>query len=153
MKANCFFHRAGSSTPAFFPDQLAAQARRTGYCTQTLANELGLIRRTFTRQFQEQFGVAPGEWLRWLRMADAMVLLEKRFSPKEVATALAYVSRQNFTREFLRQMRCTPAEYQALCFGVSSRHLRPPPRALIAEPVFILSQNESFAKLPLRRAA
>jgi AraC-like DNA-binding protein len=110
VKANCFF--TGTPAPQLLcVDQLVELARRVDYCAHRLAIELRLTRRTLERRFREQLGCAPGEWLAHRRMADAVMLIERRFTMKEVADGVGYQHSSSFVREFRRRVGCAPSAY------------------------------------------
>ena len=148
VKANCFF-TGTTASQLLCVEQLIELARRVDYCAHRLAIELRVTRRTLERRFREQLGCAPGEWLAQRRMADAVTLLEQRFSTKEVAETLAYRHSSSFFREFRRRIGCTPSAYLQTRVALKIQ-LRP---SLMSQTATFLSQTATSPRLPESRAA
>jgi transcriptional regulator GlxA family with amidase domain len=80
---------------------------------KSLAARAGLSPRHFTRLYQQQIGLSPGDWLEQTRVAQARQMLESGdASLKQIAAACGFSSVDIFRRAFVRQLKTTPAQYR-----------------------------------------
>jgi AraC family transcriptional regulator, transcriptional activator FtrA len=78
-----------------------------------LAERAGLSSRTLARQFTEQLGTSPGQWLLRRRLDAARVLLEQTDLPVEtIATRVGLASAVNLRRHFRAHLGTTPGAYR-----------------------------------------
>ncbi len=77
-----------------------------------LARELGCDRTALCRAFRARFGVAMGEYLRRLRVAEVMRRLEEGDAPlAEIALETGFADQSHCTRVFRRLAGTTPAAW------------------------------------------
>lgn len=79
---------------------------------QLLADDCGLSRWQFCRLFREQYGLAPLQWRKQLRVMRSRQLLRRGLAPGEVAVQLGFADQPHFTRAFKGAFGVTPARYQ-----------------------------------------
>jgi AraC family transcriptional regulator, transcriptional activator FtrA len=78
-----------------------------------LAERAGLSSRTLARQFTEQLGTSPGQWLLGRRLDAARALLEQTDLPVEtIATRVGLASAVNLRRHFRAHLGTTPGTYR-----------------------------------------
>ncbi|MFI0453452.1 helix-turn-helix domain-containing protein [Actinomadura sp. 6N118] len=78
-----------------------------------LAERAGLSSRTLARQFTEQLGTSPGQWLLGQRLDAARILLEQSNLPVEaIATRVGLASAVNLRRRFRAHFGTTPGTYR-----------------------------------------
>lgn len=75
------------------------------------ANEAGMGRRTFTRQFRRETGVSFAAWRQNVRLMEAMSLLAAGHSVTSVAFDVGYSSPSAFTAMFRRAFGVAPTAY------------------------------------------
>jgi AraC family transcriptional activator FtrA len=86
---------------------------------EDLAAQLNVSPRTLARRFQEQLGVAPGQWLLAQRIARVRVLLEETELPVEtIALRTGLSSATNLRRRFRAALHTTPSAYRRAYQGV-----------------------------------
>ncbi|MBD2891688.1 HTH-type transcriptional regulator CdhR [Actinomadura sp. RB99] len=91
----------------------AASRLDTRLTVARLAERAGLSSRTLARQFTEQLGTSPGQWLLGRRLDAARVLLERTDLPVEaVATRVGLASAVNLRRHFRAHLGTTPGSYR-----------------------------------------
>ena len=79
-----------------------------------LAGRVNLSSSRFRALFTAQTGVGPAQYLQWLRLRRARLLLERTFlSVKEVMTLVGYNDPSHFTRDFRRLHGNTPSSFRA----------------------------------------
>jgi AraC-like DNA-binding protein/mannose-6-phosphate isomerase-like protein (cupin superfamily) len=79
----------------------------------TLASELALSERHFSRLFVAHTGVAPAAYIERARIERAASLLLRTDDPiKHVAAQLGYLSVHSFTRAFTRALGCPPGAFR-----------------------------------------
>ena len=93
-------------------EQLAKEAQ---FRPHALAEVCGVSMRTLQRYFRAQYNQTVSDWLRELRLNEALQFLKACDSVKEVAFELGYKQPSHFTRDFKKR------------FGV-------PPRTLMVQP-------------------
>ncbi|TQM10064.1 AraC family transcriptional regulator with amidase-like domain [Pseudonocardia kunmingensis] len=127
-------HREGSQlqyvarpTPARADESLApllewATSRLdTRLTVDRLARRAGLSSRTLARQFTEQLGTSPGQWLLGRRLDAARALLEETDLPVDaIATRVGLASAVNLRRRFRAHLGTTPGAYRRT-FGEPGR--------------------------------
>ena len=80
---------------------------------KTLLIQLGVSRPTLVRRFAEALGRAPAAEISRVRFDLAVKLLrEMRQSIEQIATAVGFASRRQFTFAFHRQFKMTPRAYR-----------------------------------------
>ncbi len=80
----------------------------------TLADNCGMSRTTFSEHFQKAFGRSAMDFVREVRLRGAAKLLRQTDNPtKTIAARMGYASRSNFSRAFSEFFGATPAEYRA----------------------------------------
>ncbi|TCC39879.1 helix-turn-helix domain-containing protein [Kribbella sindirgiensis] len=78
-----------------------------------LASRVNVSGRTLARRFEEQLGMAPGQWLLGQRIARTRVLLEETdLSVDAIATRVGLSSATNLRRRFRAALRTTPSAYR-----------------------------------------
>jgi len=83
-----------------------------------LAARAGLSGRTLARQFAEQLGTSPGQWLLARRIDAARVLLEQTDLPVEaIATRVGLASAVNLRRRFRTALGTTPGAHRRVFGG------------------------------------
>ncbi|WP_433462048.1 helix-turn-helix domain-containing protein [Spirillospora sp. CA-128828] len=119
-------HREGSQlqyvakpTPARPDESLApllewaTSQLHTRLTVARLAERAGLSSRTLARQFTDQLGTSPGQWLLGRRLDAARVLLEQTDLPVEaIATRVGLASAVNLRRRFRAHLGTTPGTYR-----------------------------------------
>ena len=133
--------------------QLTTLARRVDYNATRLAGELHVSRMTLVRRFHETFACAPGEWLAQQRMRDAVLLLERGFTIKEVRGALGYQQTPQFCREFRRRLGCTPSQFVAQHPTASKLRLQISVSPILVQTANLLVQTANAPDLPRPQAA
>lgn len=93
-------------------EQLAKEAQ---FRPHALADVCGVSMRTLQRYFRAQYDQTVSDWLREVRLNEALNFLKACDSVKEVAFELGYKQPSHFTRDFKKR------------FGV-------PPRTLMVHP-------------------
>jgi AraC-like DNA-binding protein len=68
--------------------------------------------RHLEREFKIEFGCTPREWLKTQRLNNALLMLRKAQSVKQVAYELAYPQIAQFCREFKVRFGITPREFR-----------------------------------------
>ncbi|MGW0163486.1 helix-turn-helix domain-containing protein [Mycobacterium sp. NPDC003323] len=82
-----------------------------------LAEQSGMSRRSYLRQFAKATGTTPIKWLIEQRIQASLPLLESAdFSVEQIATRVGFESPVTFRHHFTRQMHTTPSEYRS-CFA------------------------------------
>jgi AraC-like DNA-binding protein/mannose-6-phosphate isomerase-like protein (cupin superfamily) len=77
------------------------------------AKALGVSAVWLNRQFRQELGVSPAEWLRSRRIAEAKRLLSvERMGVTEAAVVLGFRSSQYFATAFRRETGVTPSSYR-----------------------------------------
>ena len=77
-----------------------------------LADELHIKRANFYAKFKEAFGIAPGKYIRLIRLKTAAELLENNYtSIAQVARKIGYRSQSQFSKAFKKQYGLAPSEY------------------------------------------
>lgn len=101
-----------SSRLAPLIDMLRATPERP-WTIADMSREAAMSERTFLRRFTEATGMAPGEWLSELRVAEARRLLEAtRLPVEEVARAAGFGSVATLRHHFGRMTGLAPREYR-----------------------------------------
>lgn len=78
-----------------------------------LAGRVNVSARTLARRFEEQLGMAPGQWLLGQRIARTRVLLEETdLSVDAIATRVGLSSATNLRRRFRAALHTTPSAYR-----------------------------------------
>jgi transcriptional regulator GlxA family with amidase domain len=79
----------------------------------TVAAELGMSRRTFTRRFRDHVGMAFGDWLLEERVKAARIVLEASNEPIDaLSSRLGFSSPAAFRDQFERRFGRMPADWR-----------------------------------------
>src|SRR3954462_1785464 len=79
-----------------------------------LATRINLSESRFRAIFTAQTGVGPAQYLQWLRLRRARLLLERTFlNVKEVMALVGYNDPSHFARDFRREHGAAPSEMRA----------------------------------------
>jgi len=79
----------------------------------TLASRAGMSVRNFSRVFQEEAGMTPGDFVEMARVDSARRLLEDTGKPlQRVASSCGFVNPDVMRRAFLRRIGTGPSEYR-----------------------------------------
>ena len=79
-----------------------------------LASRVNLSPSRFRALFTAQTGVGPAQYLQWLRLRRARLLLERTFlSVKEVMGLVGYNDPSHFARDFRRLHGAAPTSFRA----------------------------------------
>ena len=90
-----------------------------------LAQRAGLSSRTLARQFTEQLGTSPGQWLLARRLDAARALLEETDLPVDaIATRVGLASAVNLRRRFRAHLGTTPGAYRRTFGAPRAAHQR-----------------------------
>jgi len=92
----------------------AGLAHSANYSTAGLASLCGLSVRQFERNFKQLMGQPPKRWLRELRLAAALRLLENGVSIKETSYAFRYKHPNHFSNDFRKFFGFPPSHQSAL---------------------------------------
>lgn len=77
----------------------------------TMAATAGMSRTVFAKQFREQIGQTPADYLLALRVVLAQVGLRHGHSLKRLADTLGYANASALSRAFTQRMGCSPREW------------------------------------------
>lgn len=78
-----------------------------------LAGVLRLSPPYFARKFRQHFGLSPRAWINRERLNRAAgLLIDSRYSIKEIAAMTGFVDQRFFSLQFRRQYGCTPTAYR-----------------------------------------
>src|SRR5260370_5891650 len=87
-------------------------ANQSNYQPVEVARWLQISLRHWERTFKVESGCTPREWLKTQRLNNALLMLRKAQSVKQVAYALAYPQIPQFCREFKMRFGITPKEFR-----------------------------------------
>ena len=86
------------------------------WTVQSLAQEAGLSRAAFARQFAQKVGEAPLAYVtRWRMILAARLILSSHTSLAQIAEHVGYESEFSFSRAFKRNFGVAPASYRRTC--------------------------------------
>ena len=96
------------------PSQVAMMslANQSNYQPFKMARLCRISLRHLERIFRIESGCTPREWLKTQRLNNALVMLRKAQSVKQVAYALAYPQIPQFCREFKMRFGITPKQFK-----------------------------------------
>ena len=67
----------------------------------------------FRRLFEENIGMAPGEYLNWIRIKKSCDLIRKtRYSMEEIAVKVGFTTASTFNRNFKSVVGTTPYHWK-----------------------------------------
>jgi AraC-like DNA-binding protein len=98
--------------------------------------------RHLERTFKVESGCTPREWLKTQRLNNALLMLRKAPSVKQVAYALAYPQIPQFCREFKMRFGITPKEFRQSQANAQDRMLT----------AYLGAEQDIGPRHPLRRA-
>ena len=87
-------------------------ANQSNYQPVKMARLCQISLRHLERTFKVESGCTPREWLKMQRLNNALLMLRKAQSVKQVAYALAYPQIPQFCREFKMRFGITPKEFR-----------------------------------------
>jgi len=87
-------------------------ANRSNYRPDQMARLCQISLRHLERMFKVESGCTPREWLRIQRLNNALLMLQRAQSVKQVAYSLAYSQIPQFCREFKTRFGITPKEFR-----------------------------------------
>ena len=87
-------------------------ASQSNYQPVKMARLCCISLRQLERMFKVESGCTPRQWLRTQRLNNALLLLRKAQSVKQVAYSLAYAQIPQFCREFKSRFGITPKEFR-----------------------------------------
>lgn len=86
---------------------------------ETLAREFGLNIISLRRRFKKAYGCIPSEFIRETRMQLARkLLIETKFSVKEIATTVGFSNTANFSNAFRNRFNVWPKQLRAGSFKI-----------------------------------
>lgn len=88
-------------------------AKVAQYRPQALAEICGVSIRTLQRYFRARYDQTVSDWLRDLRLTEALSQLKNSGSIKEVAFGLGYKQPSHFTRDFKKKFGMPPRALMA----------------------------------------
>jgi AraC-like DNA-binding protein len=96
------------------PSQLTMMsvANQSNYQPIQMARLCQISLRHLERTFKVESGCTPREWLKMQRLNNALLMLRRAQSVKQVAYALAYPQIPQFCREFKMRFGITPKEFK-----------------------------------------
>jgi AraC-like DNA-binding protein len=103
-----------SSVLQLSPSQVTMMslASQSNYQPLKMARLCRISLRQLERLFKVESGCTPRQWLRTQRLNNALLLLRKANSVKEVAYSLAYAQIPQFCRQFKSRFGITPKEFR-----------------------------------------
>jgi AraC-like DNA-binding protein len=107
------------------PSQVAMMslANQSNYQPLKMARLCRISLRHLERTFRIESGCTPREWLKIQRLNNALVMLRKAQSVKQVAYALAYPQIPQFCREFKMRFGITPKGFKQSQVNAQNRIL------------------------------
>jgi AraC-like DNA-binding protein len=87
-------------------------ANQSNYQPMQMARLCQISLRHLERIFKTESGCTPREWLKMQRLNNALLMLRKAQSVKQVAYTLAYPQIPQFCREFKMRFGITPKEFR-----------------------------------------
>jgi AraC-like DNA-binding protein len=107
------------------PSQLTMMsfANQSNYQPVKMARLCQISLRHLERMFKVESRCTPREWLRMQRLNNALLMLRKAQSVKQVAYALAYPQIPQFCREFKTRFGITPKEFRQSHANAQNRML------------------------------
>lgn len=109
-------------TAASLDDELIKKAlpvveknmNKSGYSVNELASELALSRRQLSRRFRSIIGMAPAEFICFVRLKRAAQLLkESQYNISEISDKVGFSTIRSFNRNFKEKFGVTPTQYRA----------------------------------------
>ena len=91
---------------------LMSLANQSNYQPAKMARLCQISLRHLERTLKVESGCTPREWLKMQRLNNALLMLRKAQSVKQVAYALAYPQIPQFCREFKIRFGITPKEFR-----------------------------------------
>jgi AraC-like DNA-binding protein len=116
-------------------------ASKLNYQPVKMARLCRISLRQLERMFKVESGCTPRQWLRTQRLNNALLLLPKAQSVKQVAYSLAYAQIPQFCREFKTRFGITPKEFRQSLSRTQDRILA----------AYLGGQQDIGPRHPLRR--
>src|SRR5271157_2023467 len=117
-------------------------ANQSNYRPAKMARLCQISLRQLERTFRTESGCTPREWLKVQRLNNALLMLRKAQSVKQVAYALAYHQIPQFCREFKMRFGITPKEFRQSQANAQDRMLT----------AYLGAEQDIGPRHPLRRA-
>jgi AraC-like DNA-binding protein len=117
-------------------------ANQSNYQPMQMARLCQISLRHLERTFKVESGCTPREWLKTQRLNNALLMLRKAPSVKQVAYALAYPQIPQFCREFKMRFGITPKEFRQSQANAQDRMLT----------AYLGAEQDIGPRHPLRRA-
>jgi AraC-like DNA-binding protein len=99
-------------------------ANQSNYQPVKMARLCQISLRHLERTFKVESGCTPRQWLKTQRLNNALLMLRKAQSVKQVAYELAYPQIPQFCREFKTRFGMTPKEFRRSHTNAQDRMLR-----------------------------
>jgi AraC-like DNA-binding protein len=116
-------------------------ANLSNYQPVQMARLCQISLRQLERSFKVESGCTPREWLKRQRLNNALLMLRKAESVKQVGYELAYLQIPQFCREFKARFGITPKEFRRSQANAQDRILT----------AYLGSEQEIGPRHPLRR--
>jgi AraC-like DNA-binding protein len=116
-------------------------ANQSNYQPVKMARLCQVSLRHLERTFKVESGCTPREWLKIQRLNNALLMLRKAQSVKQVAYELAYLQIPQFCREFKARFGITPKEFRRSQANAQDKMLT----------AYLGSEQEIGPRHPLRR--
>jgi AraC-like DNA-binding protein len=116
-------------------------ANQSNYQPVKMARLCKISLRHLERAFKVESGCTPREWLKTQRLNNALLILRKAQSVKQVAYELAYPQIPQFCREFKTRFGITPKEFRQSKANAQDRMLR----------AYLGAEQDIGPRHPLRR--
>lgn len=99
-------------------EYITSNLHRTLTCRE-IALDAGVSLNYLNRLFQEQYGRTMNEYINHLRIIEAKKLIERTDIPlSELYRQVGYQTPQNFGKQFVRLVGCTPSAYRKQLKGI-----------------------------------
>ena len=99
-------------------EYITSNLHRTLTCRE-IASDAGVSLNYLNRLFQEQYGRTMNEYINHLRIIEAKKLIERTDIPlSELYRQVGYQTPQNFGKQFVRLVGCTPSAYRKQLKGI-----------------------------------
>jgi AraC-like DNA-binding protein len=90
----------------------AALAKKNRYRATDLAQQCGVSLRQLERHSKAVFGASPHQWMRALRLQQAITLIRRRLPLQDVSRKTGYKDAAHFTHDFKNYFGFCPSDLQ-----------------------------------------